>query len=98
MLAVSPCVTGVVALLLWFLSPLPGAGYGIGHWVERKDAQGHSTLVSSPGAFGFTPWLDRNVGYYAVIAMESGNTDTGVVPASVRLAQDLKPLIAQALR
>lgn len=39
-------------------SPLPGAGYGIGHWVEAKDAQGHSTLVSSPGAFGFTPWLD----------------------------------------
>ena len=39
-------------------SPLPGAGYGIGHWVETKDAQGHSTLVSSPGAFGFTPWLD----------------------------------------
>jgi CubicO group peptidase (beta-lactamase class C family) len=39
-------------------SPLPGAGYGIGHWVEAKDAQGHSSLVSSPGAFGFTPWLD----------------------------------------
>lgn len=39
-------------------SPLPGAGYGIGHWIEGKDAQGHSSLVSSPGAFGFTPWLD----------------------------------------
>lgn len=39
-------------------SPLPGAGYGIGHWVEGKDGQGHSSFVSSPGAFGFTPWLD----------------------------------------
>jgi hypothetical protein len=55
-------------------------------------------VISSPGAFGFTPWLDRNVGYYAIIAMESGDTDTGVVPFSVRLAQELKPLIAQALR
>lgn len=49
MLAVSPCVTGVVALLLWFLSPLPGAGsiplafimlatiQVIGHLVTRDD-------------------------------------------------------------
>lgn len=72
--------------------------YGLGAWLECTTPAAGCSVISSPGAFGFTPWLDRNVGYYAVIAMESGNTDTGVVPASVRLAQDLKPLIAQALR
>lgn len=39
-------------------TPLPGGGYGLGHWVERKDANGHATLVASRGAFGFTPWID----------------------------------------
>jgi len=48
-------------------SPLPGAGYGIGHWVEAKDANGHSTLISSPGAFGFTPWLDLPRGIAGVL-------------------------------
>ncbi len=72
--------------------------YGLGAWLECATPAAGCSVISSPGAFGFTPWLDRNVGYYAIIAMESGDTDTGVVPFSVRLAQELKPLIAQALR
>ena len=39
-------------------TPMPGARYGIGHWVDLVDADGHSLRVSSPGAFGFTPWID----------------------------------------
>ena len=72
--------------------------YGLGAWLECATPAAGCSVISSPGAFGFTPWLDRNTGYYAVIAMESGLADTGLAPASVRLAQDLKPLIAQALR
>ena len=83
-------------------SPMAEAGfpyrYGLGAWLECATPAAGCSVISSPGAFGFTPWLDRNVGYYAVIAMESGDTDTGLAPFSVRLAQDLKPLIAQALR
>ena len=35
-----------------------GYGYGFGQWVEAKDAGGATFRVSSPGAFGFTPWVD----------------------------------------
>ncbi len=32
-----------------------GFGYGIGQWIDPSS----SLIVSSPGAFGFTPWVDR---------------------------------------
>jgi hypothetical protein len=52
-----------------------------------------------PGAFGFTPWLDRASGYYAILGMELGSTDTdeGVVAFAVGLQAELAPLIAAAL-
>lgn len=49
--------------------------------------------VSSPGLFGWTPWIDFDAGYYAVIAMEETNGS----PVSVALEQRLQPLIAAAL-
>ena len=83
-------------------SPMAEAGlpfhYSLDAWLECATPAAGCSVISSPGAFGFTPWLDRNTGYYAGIAMEAGVADTGLAPASVRLAQDLKPLIAQALR
>lgn len=42
--------------------------YGIGNWVIRQD---HVDINTSPGAFGFTPWIDRKHGYYGVIAVKS---------------------------
>ena len=54
-------------------------------------------VLSSPGAFGFTPWVDRDGGYYAIIAMEVSEADSGIAAFSVQLAQDLKPLIRDAL-
>lgn len=36
-----------------------GSGYGIGNWVDRKDAKGITVESSSPGAFGFVPWVDQ---------------------------------------
>jgi CubicO group peptidase (beta-lactamase class C family) len=33
--------------------------YGIGEWLDILDARGHAIQVSSPGAFGFTPWIDK---------------------------------------
>lgn len=44
-----------------------GYGYGIGQWVELKDAQGATLRVSSPGAFGFTPWVDWRSGSNGVV-------------------------------
>jgi hypothetical protein len=72
MLAVSPCVTGVVALLLWFLSPLPGAGsiplafiilatiQVIGHLVTRDDqpdALAKPWTIHLAAAIGLLPML-----------------------------------------
>jgi len=36
----------------------PGAGYGLGAWRDFADVQGRVVQVSSPGASGFTPWVD----------------------------------------
>ncbi|MBP6596394.1 MAG: beta-lactamase family protein [Arenimonas sp.] len=44
-----------------------GYGYGIGQWVEARDASGATFRVSSPGAFGFTPWVDWRSGSNGVI-------------------------------
>ncbi|MCA8953772.1 MAG: beta-lactamase family protein [Planctomycetes bacterium] len=40
----------------------PGLGYAIGAWVERRDAGGRVVEASSQGAFGCTPWVDRERG------------------------------------
>ena len=55
--------------------------------------------LNSPGAFGFTPWLDRTAGYYAILGMEldSASVDTGVVDFAVKLQQELEPLIREQL-
>lgn len=48
-------------------TPLASArGYGIGQWRERVDATGRASLLSSPGAFGFYPAIDRGAQYAAV--------------------------------
>jgi CubicO group peptidase (beta-lactamase class C family) len=45
-------------------------GYGLGQWVEARDVQGATTRVSSPGAFGFTPWVDWRQGSSGVLLVQ----------------------------
>jgi CubicO group peptidase (beta-lactamase class C family) len=71
--------------------------YGLTAWLECPPPAANCAVLSSPGAFGFTPWVDRDGGYYAILAMEVTESQSGVVEFSVRLAQDLKPLIRTAL-
>lgn len=82
-------------------SPFANSGldyhYGLGAWLECPPPAANCAVLSSPGAFGFTPWVDRDGGYYAMIAMEVSESQSGIVEFSVRLAQDLKPLIRAAL-
>lgn len=82
-------------------SPFADSGldfhYGLSAWLECTPPAVNCGVLSSPGAFGFTPWVDREGGYYAIIAMEVTKSQSGIVEFSVRLAQDLKPLIRQAL-
>lgn len=50
-----------------------GLGYAFGMWVEQRDEQGRATLVFSPGAFGFTPWIDLEHGVWGVVMVQGSN-------------------------
>lgn len=82
-------------------SPMMAAGlpyhYGLSAWLECETPAAGCEVISSPGAFGFTPWLDRAGGYYAIIGMEGGLGSGQVVAFSVNLAQALKPMILERL-
>lgn len=41
--------------------------YAVGHWVEDDPAVGDGAF-SSPGAFGFYPWIDASKRFYGVLA------------------------------
>ncbi len=67
------------------------SGYGVGCWVERKDKDGATLAASSPGAFGFRPWVDFERNYACVWMIEdkqrirrratTGNTSDSIVRA-----------------
>jgi hypothetical protein len=51
-------------------APLPSNEswhYSIGHWVEDDPLVGDGAF-SSPGAFGFYPWIDSTRSYYGIVA------------------------------
>lgn len=50
--------------------------YSLGHWVEDDYANGDDGAFSSPGAFGFDPWIESNKKYYGVISRVAA-TGTG---------------------
>ncbi len=57
-------------------SPIPEAWhYSIAHWVEDDPTTNGDGAFSSPGAFGFYPWIEASKNYYGVISREaaSGN-------------------------
>lgn len=54
-------------------SPIPASEtwhYSLGHWVEDDPAVGDGAY-SSPGAFGFYPWIDASKTYYGILARYS---------------------------
>lgn len=77
--------------------------YGFGFWKECAGAAytpscDAAPVISSAGAFGFTPWIDFSRGYWAVIITEEP-LNQGFDPAerSIALELELQPLIATAL-
>jgi hypothetical protein len=46
--------------------------YSVGHWVEDDPEVGDGAF-SSPGAFGFYPWIDRTKTSYGVVARTAAN-------------------------
>lgn len=52
-------------------SPVPRAWhYSLNHWVEDDPQYGDGSF-SSPGAFGFYPWISADRKYYGIVARES---------------------------
>lgn len=73
--------------------------YALGAWRECDDIPfsarcSSQNILSSPGAFGWTPWVDYDRGYWAIIGMQQG---FGGSTESIRLEQQIQPLIAAAL-
>lgn len=76
-------------------SPWPDGRYGLTAWLECATPETGCAALSSPGAFGFTPFLDRDAGYYAVLGMEIDREDEDNF--AVALERSLRPLIADAV-
>ncbi|MFO0453518.1 MAG: serine hydrolase [Pseudomonadota bacterium] len=72
-----------------------GLEYGLTAWLECATPAAGCDVLSSAGAFGFMPWIDRAGGYYAIIGMEEVGDPTEF---STRLAVELRPLIRTAIR
>lgn len=76
-------------------SPEPDVRYGLTAWLECDTPETGCDKISSPGAYGFTPWVDRGHEYYAILGMEfpiRGNVGLGI-----DIEQKLQPLIEEAL-
>jgi CubicO group peptidase (beta-lactamase class C family) len=74
--------------------------YALGSWNECNATTWNQSCTdakvnSSPGAYGWLPWIDRQHGYYALIAtrIAVGEGDTKSVP----IEQQLQPLIVAAI-
>lgn len=75
---------------------LLNARYGLTAWLDCATPTTGCATIASPGLFGFTPWLDRTAGYYAVLGMQIDDlqSDRGI---GTQIQQTLKPLIAEAI-
>jgi serine-type D-Ala-D-Ala carboxypeptidase/endopeptidase len=72
--------------------------YGLASWLECPPPARACKVLSSPGAWGFTPWFDRDAGYYALIGtFLDSSGEAGIVDFTVELAQELKSSIRTAL-
>jgi D-alanyl-D-alanine-carboxypeptidase/D-alanyl-D-alanine-endopeptidase len=86
------------------LTPVGALGlpsrYGLGAWLECATPATGCAVISSPGAFGFTPWVDREAGYAAMLVTQEvrSSAESGVVGFSVSLEQALQPLLRTAAR
>jgi CubicO group peptidase (beta-lactamase class C family) len=77
-------------------TPWAGHRYGLTAWLECDQSAKGCASISSPGAFGFTPWIDRDAGYYAILGMNYRRNPRTQFGA--RTEQKLKPLIAKAMQ
>lgn len=56
--------------------------YGLGEWIDEQDAKGNTLQVSSPGAFGFRPWINHPHNLFGVWMVQHQRR-TGQQPAQL---------------
>ncbi len=61
--------------------------YSLGHWLE-VDPQAGDGAFSSPGAFGFYPWIDRSKTWYGVLSRHQFSA--GAYWDSVRCGREIR--------
>jgi D-alanyl-D-alanine-carboxypeptidase/D-alanyl-D-alanine-endopeptidase len=81
-------------------TPWAANRYGLASWLMCQTPATGCAALASPGAFGFTPWYDRDAGYYAILGMElpRDTGDEGVVAFAVNLMVELAPMIGPLVR
>lgn len=62
--------------------------YGLGTWITPIEGVDGGLRVSDPGAFGFTPWLDADLGMAGVFAIE--DRVQRVLPQVERIQQEAR--------
>ena len=72
-------------------TPIPTESdhYSIGHWVEDDPAVGDGAF-SSPGAFGFYPWIAHDKAWWGVLARNSNNSDEQGGVASMKCGRQIR--------
>lgn len=68
-----------------------GYGYAFGMWVAERDTAGNPTVVTSPGAFGFTPTIDLADNYFFIIMVRGIRQQ--LLPDITAAIQDLDTLM-----
>jgi CubicO group peptidase (beta-lactamase class C family) len=73
--------------------------YGIGAWIEPDvSVSADAPTISSIGAYGFTPWVDFDYGYFGVLMIEQQNASMPSISERAHVAlQDMSPLVRAAL-
>ena len=72
-------------------TPLPTESdhYSIGHWVEDDPAAGDGAF-SSPGAFGFYPWVDSTKTWWGIVARMARDSDEQEGVASMKCGRRIR--------
>jgi hypothetical protein len=73
-----------------------GSKYGLGEWLDRTNENGQGVEISSPGAFGFRPWIDRENDLLGVFVVEIRDRRTKRALARMGNIQDQGDLRAMA--
>ena len=66
----NPVCTNPLTCSAALSAPVPSSEswhYSLGHWIEDDPVVGDGAF-SSPGAFGFYPWIDSSHSYYGIVA------------------------------